>query len=53
MHYKVTIHFRKGPSFSTEVFADSEAQAKNAALRFARDNGFSGAQKSVIAQPAN
>jgi hypothetical protein len=39
--YKVTIDFKGAPSFSTELGAISENEARLLALRFARESGWS------------
>lgn len=43
--YKVTIDFRKGPSFSSEALASNEVSAEVFVLRSARANGFNEAVK--------
>lgn len=48
MIYKVEINFKKGPSFSTEIDAMSEATAKEAAIRFAKNWGFIYPVKKVV-----
>lgn len=52
MPFKVTINFRKGPAFSTEVQAMCQETAKVLAARWAAQNGFNGPVKSVEAVPA-
>lgn len=51
MYFKVTIDFRKGPSFETTVPADSKSDAEVVALMHARENGFGGIPKKVTAKP--
>lgn len=45
--YRVTIDFKKGPAFSTEVHAASEASAASTALTLARGCGFDAAVKKT------
>lgn len=48
MIYKIEINFTKGPSFSTEVKADSESQARTMVLAAARNWGFTNKVKKMI-----
>ena len=48
MIYKVEINYKKGPTFSTEVAANSEHQAKESALKDAKSWGFDAPVKRII-----
>jgi hypothetical protein len=52
MKFQVTIDFRKGPSYSVEVNAVNERDAKAWALKNAFYCGFDGKPKKITVRPA-
>lgn len=48
MKFYIEINYKKGPTFSTEVMAESEFQAKETALKHAKDWGFTHPVKRII-----
>lgn len=51
MKFKVTIDFRRGPSFEAVVDANSKFDAEVRAALLARGNGFHAIPKKVTARP--
>jgi len=48
MRFYIEINYKKGPTFSTEIIASSEQQAKEWALKDAKSWGFDAPVKKII-----